>query len=214
MINAKLRIFEMDKFEEYYKNSEWFGTYESDLMMKEAYEAGQQSQQAKVEELQEEFAEDERFLKEQIKDKDLKIENLEYLQGMDKELIQTLQSKSEELQNDVSIMLNSHKRMSAGLLQQQSMIEELIKEREELQNRLKQAYEDIDTFAEAHKRECEFKAQFAKEKAELQKRVDSIKQLIQDYLSEEKELELKEWEQSTIYGRIAIELEQSLKGGG
>jgi hypothetical protein len=46
----------------------------------------------------------------------------------------------------------------------------------------------------------------------LQKRVDAIKQLIQDYLSEEKELELKEWEQSTIYGRIAIELEQALKG--
>lgn len=41
----------MDKFEEYYKNSLWYGTYESDLMMREAYEAGQQSQQAKVEEL-------------------------------------------------------------------------------------------------------------------------------------------------------------------
>lgn len=52
----------------------------------------------------------------------------------------------------------------------------------------------------------------SKEKEELQKRVDSIKQLIQDYLDEEKELELKEWEQSTIYGRIAIELEQVLKG--
>jgi len=47
---------------------------------------------------------------------------------------------------------------------------------------------------------------------ELQKRVDAVKQLIQDYLGEEKELELKEWEQSTIYGRIAIELEQALKG--
>lgn len=102
-----------------------------------------QHQQAKVEGLQEEFAEDERFLKEQIKDKDLKIANLEYLQGMDKELIQTLQGKSEK----------------------------------------------------------------------LQKRVDAVKQLIQDYLDEEKELELKEWEQSTIYGRIAIELEQALKGG-
>ncbi|WP_258579372.1 hypothetical protein [Acinetobacter baumannii] len=42
----------MDEFEEYYKNSEWFGTYQSDLMMKEAFEAGQQSMQAKVEELQ------------------------------------------------------------------------------------------------------------------------------------------------------------------
>lgn len=44
-------MFEMDEFEEYYKNSEWFGTYQSDLMMKEAFEAGQQSMQAKVEEL-------------------------------------------------------------------------------------------------------------------------------------------------------------------
>nr|WP_314523661.1 hypothetical protein [uncultured Acinetobacter sp.] len=47
---------------------------------------------------------------------------------------------------------------------------------------------------------------------ELQKRVDAIKQLIQVYKEEEKELELKEWEQSTIYGRVAIELEQALKG--
>ncbi|MDO7216349.1 hypothetical protein Q5M47_13185 [Acinetobacter nosocomialis] len=50
------------------------------------------------------------------------------------------------------------------------------------------------------------------ERNELQKRVDAVKQLIQDYLDEEKELELKEWEQSTISGRIAIELEQALKG--
>ena len=42
----------MSGFEEYYKNSEWFGTYQSDLMMEEAFEAGQQSQQTKVEELQ------------------------------------------------------------------------------------------------------------------------------------------------------------------
>ncbi len=47
----------------------------------------------------------------------------------------------------------------------------------------------------------------------LQKRVDAVKQLIQTYKDEEKELELKEWEQSTIYGRVAIELEQALKGG-
>lgn len=49
---------------------------------------------------------------------------------------------------------------------------------------------------------------------DLQKRVDAVKKLIQEYLDEEKELELKEWEQSTIYGRIAIELEQALKGEG
>ncbi|MDI9659405.1 hypothetical protein QM260_05895 [Acinetobacter nosocomialis] len=54
-----------------------------------------------------------------------------YLSGQ-----QSQQAKVEELQNDVSIMLNSHKRMSVGLLQQQSMIEELIKERDELQKRV------------------------------------------------------------------------------
>ena len=90
----------MDEFEEYYKNSEWFGTYQSDLMMEEAFEAGQQSMQAKV----------------------------------------------EELQNDVSIMLNSHKRMSVGLLQQQSMIEELIKERDELQKRVDAALKIIESY--------------------------------------------------------------------
>ena len=35
---------------------------------------------------------------------------------------------------------------------------------DELQAKLDQAYEDIETFATAHQRECEFKAQFAKEK--------------------------------------------------
>ncbi|MCU4413282.1 hypothetical protein KTH71_04385 [Acinetobacter sp. WU_MDCI_Axc73] len=53
--------------------------------------------------------------------------------------------------------------------------------------------------------------------ASPQKRIDElcvgIRKLIEEYKSEEKELELKEWEQSTIYGRIAIELEEALKGG-
>ncbi|MBF6798753.1 hypothetical protein [Acinetobacter baumannii] len=44
---------------------------------------------------------------------------------------------------------------------------------EELEGKLKQAYEDVDTFAEAYERECGFKAQLAKDKAELQKRVDA-----------------------------------------
>lgn len=47
----------MSGFEEYCKNSEWFGTYQSDLMMEEAFEAGQQSMQAKVEELQKQLSE-------------------------------------------------------------------------------------------------------------------------------------------------------------
>lgn len=48
----------------------------------------------------------------------------------------------------------------------------------------------------------------------LQKRVDAVKQLVQKYKDEDRELKLiDEWEQSTIYGRIAIELDQALKGG-
>lgn len=62
----------------------------------------------KSDELQEEFAEDERFLKEQIKDKDLKISNLEYQQGMDKELIQTLQCKVEKLQKQIDALEKSY----------------------------------------------------------------------------------------------------------
>ncbi|MFW2097792.1 hypothetical protein ACG9ZL_16440 [Acinetobacter sp. ULE_I057] len=47
------------------------------------------------------------------------------------------------------------------------------------QAELNQAYEDIETFAQAHQRECEFKAQFAKEvdflKAQLGIKRDQIK---------------------------------------
>lgn len=125
--------------------SEWLGTQGNMVLLhanccRIAFEGGQQSMQAKVEEqaqeianlksliqghelrhqqnlsikqkltrrseeLEEEFAEDERFLKEQIKDKDLKISNLEYQQGMDKELIQTLQCKVEKLQKRVDAAL-------------------------------------------------------------------------------------------------------------
>lgn len=73
---------------------------------------------------------------------------------------------------------------------------------EELENRLKQAYEDIDTFAEAHERECGFKVQFAKEKAELQKRVDKALQIAKQGINKQG-------------GDYYLEkLEQALKGGG
>ncbi|MDP7845786.1 hypothetical protein LPS07_05510 [Acinetobacter pittii] len=55
---------------------------------------------------------------------------------------------------------------------------------DELEGKLKQAYEDVDTFAEAHERECGFKAQLAKDKAELQKRVDSVTYLIRGLRAE------------------------------
>lgn len=94
----------------YIPNAKWFDDNDADegviycCMLNTAYMSFQH-QQAKVEELQEEFAEDERFLKEQIKDKDQKISNLEYQQGMDKELIQSLQRKSEKLQKRVDAAL-------------------------------------------------------------------------------------------------------------
>lgn len=89
----KLYAFHLDSF-----NEKWA-----------VWQKAWQHQQAKVEELEEEFAEDERFLKEQIKDKDQKISNLEYQQGMDKELIQSLQSKSEKLQKRVDKALQEIK---------------------------------------------------------------------------------------------------------
>lgn len=50
---------------------------------------------------------------------------------------------------------------------------------EELESKLKQAYEDVDTFATAHERECGFKVQFAKEKAELQKKLDAFERMFE-----------------------------------
>ncbi len=72
---------------------------------------------------------------------------------------------------------------------------------EELEGKLKQAYEDVDTFAEAYERECGFKAQLAKDKAELQKRVDAV---------------IIEIENMYLSGAIGFDtvkkLEQALKG--
>lgn len=80
-------------------------SYHSDVVALNAAWSMFQEQQAKVEELQEEFAEDERFLKEQIQQKDLEISNLKYLQGMDKDLIQTLQGRGEKLQKRVDLAI-------------------------------------------------------------------------------------------------------------
>lgn len=49
---------------------------------------------------------------------------------------------------------------------------------------------------------------------DLQKRLDAVKQLIQKYKDEDRELKLiDEWEQSQVYGLVASELEKALKGG-
>ncbi|KXO82674.1 hypothetical protein AYL20_01370 [Acinetobacter venetianus] len=76
----------------------------------------------------------------------------------------------------------------------------------ELENRINLLTEALDVKEQLNQK-------LRDREGELQKRVDAIKQLIQVYKDEEKELGLKEWEHSTIYGRVAIELEQALKGG-
>ncbi|MDC5465872.1 hypothetical protein NRA61_09930 [Acinetobacter baumannii] len=114
-----------------------------------AYEAGQQSMQAKVEELQEEFAEDERFLKEQIKDKDQKISNLECQQGMDKELIQALQGRSKALQDKVNDLQKQYDQHDKWLLERNRDCNELyninakhVAEKAELQKRVDAALKE------------------------------------------------------------------------
>ncbi|HGW3737662.1 TPA: hypothetical protein ACNH0K_003805 [Acinetobacter baumannii] len=203
--------------------NEWLGTQGNMVLLhanccRIAFEGGQQSMQAKVEEqaqeiadlksliqghelrhqqnlsikqkltrrseeLQEEFAEDERFLKEQIKDKDLKISNLEYQQGMDKELIQSLQSKSEKLET-----------------------------------KLKQAYEDVDTFATAHealeqrvdrdRSLIQFTQRANKDliagRDELQKRVDAALAVLTEYYT-------GSYDESPD---LVVDIEQALKGEG
>ncbi|MDK2143696.1 hypothetical protein [Acinetobacter baumannii] len=109
----------------------------------ERYEVGKQienvlkEQQAKVEELEEEFSEDERFLKEQIKDKDLKISNLEYQQGMDKELIQSLQSRSEKLQKRVDAALKLISEKSGDIYLSECVILGRFGDAEQLEQALK-----------------------------------------------------------------------------
>lgn len=84
---------------------------------------------------------------------------------------------------------------------------------EELEGKLKQAYEDVDTFAEAHERECGFKAQLAKDKAELQKRVDAALKLIESWneIAFDKTTHWTEGYEEGCY-HCAAQLEQALKG--
>lgn len=80
---------------------------------------------------------------------------------------------------------------------------------EELESKLKQAYEDVDTFATAHERECGFKVQFAKEKAELQKKLDAFERMFEiewtDLLPSDKECSYDHVYGTCVLGRFSIE---------
>ncbi|HCT2638457.1 TPA: hypothetical protein OTR57_001517 [Acinetobacter baumannii] len=92
---------------------------------------------------------------------------------------------------------------------------------EELEGKLKQAYEDVDTFAEAHERECGFKAQLAKDKAELQKRVEWLEDRLKatDTLSKMRAAVIVSFNTQEFNARtrrkmmILKQAEQALKGG-
>ena len=100
----------MSDFEEYYKSSEWFGTYESDLMMREAYIAGAQSQQSKIDLLEKELTETQDFLNKQNHIKQAKIDEL---QARIDEALNTLcklqYSSGERIYNDVGNILKGNK---------------------------------------------------------------------------------------------------------
>ncbi|HFD2140525.1 TPA: hypothetical protein ACF2EA_000237 [Acinetobacter baumannii] len=111
-------------------------------------------------------------------------------------MYQRQQAKVEELQNDVSVMLASHKRMSVGLLQQQDKIEKLTKERDELQTLYTQ--QGINMF-------------------KLQKRVDYLELKLKEIANIA--MRARRGEYWTESGRnaglnIAAQIEQALKGEG
>lgn len=84
--------------------------------------------------------------------------------------------------------------------------------REEFENWYK-SDDEIDFYSRKGIAKAGFKAAWQEQQKQIDELRAEIRKLIEEYKSEEKELELKEWEQSTIYGRIAIELEEALKGG-
>ncbi|WP_223155600.1 hypothetical protein [Acinetobacter baumannii] len=135
-----------------------------------AFEAGQQSQQAKVDEL-----------KATIKGNHGRIAELERLNRVKAQAIIDLHQEITELKA-------SH---HGEVIGHEVHFKKIKQERDELQTLYTQ--QGINML-------------------KLQKRVEA---LIQKYKDEDRELKLiDEWEQSTIYSRIAIELEQALKGEG
>lgn len=80
-------------------------------------------------------------------------------------------------------------------------------------HRLNRMHKEIDNDAVSYRYYFEAGQQSQQAKVEeLQKRVEA---LIQKYKDEDRELKLiDEWEQSQIYGFVASELEQALKGEG
>lgn len=95
-----------EKQDAYLPNIDWILENDEDeciaycLVINAAY-VSFKHQQSKVDGLQEEFAEDERFLKEKIDRKEQQIVELKYLQSMDKDFIHALKNKNDELQKRV-----------------------------------------------------------------------------------------------------------------
>ncbi|HAV3597562.1 hypothetical protein [Acinetobacter baumannii] len=135
---------------------------------------------------------------------------------------QSMQAKVEGLQDDISLILASHKRMSVGLLQQQKVISEhekrrlqlatekrvLIKERDELQKQLSEYIFVSETLDEMYVKEVQ-------KSDELQKRVDAALKLIESWneIAFDKTTHWTEGYEEGCY-HCAAQLEQALKGEG
>lgn len=125
-----------------------------------------------------------------------------------KRKIDEQQAKVEELQQENQRLANGNTSYYNQAIKQNEIIDGL-------QVKLKQAYEDIDTFAEAHERECGFKAQLAKDKAELQKRVDAAISNIEQFFDEQTQQPTQR-EYANFLADVLhdLKLEQALKGEG
>jgi len=130
------------------------------------------------------------------------------------------QAKVEELQAENQRLANGNTSYYNQAIKQNERIEEL-------QNRLKQAYEDIDTFATAHEalekhvdRDRSL-IQFTQsanrdliaERDELQKRLDLVLKVVQSMRNEVKHGHMGN-EEARMLSNFADDLEQALKGGG
>ncbi|WDM39831.1 hypothetical protein KNV99_19315 [Acinetobacter nosocomialis] len=172
----------MDEFEEYYKNSEWFGTYQSDLMMEEAFEAGQQSMQAKVDEL-----------KATIKGNHGRIAELERLNRVKAQAIIDLHQEITELKA-------SHHH--GEVIGHEVHFKKIKQERDELQRQLSEYIFVAETLDEMYVKEV-------KSSEELQKRVDQQGLIIAKAMSIASDLQ-KSWSMFEIGKKLeqAIKGEQ------
>ena len=114
------------------------------------------------------------------------------------------QSKIDELQKENAALVHVVKSRDIQLQNEKHEYDELMNKLVDSGMKNAELQKQRDSFIKAYEIEVD-------KSVDLQKRVDA---LIQKYKDEDRELKLiDEWEKSQIYGLVASELEQVLKGG-